>query len=367
MDLDGGVVTLDKAIDGLTTIDLTNTNDQVLNLNDGFTGALTVQITDTNSASDDKIVNTANAELTVTANTGNINGDNVTTITGGSGTDTLVLNNAVDDATITLADPNGDQDRITGVDQINIIDVTSGADVTLVTNDYTNLSAGLPAPVGIDASSLDSGEVFTLTGTASATAMNVTSGAGDDGLTGGTKSDTIDGGAGNDTLAGTNGNNVLIGGSGNDSITIGDGADNVSGGAGNDTIVAGTDLKLTDTIDGGDGVDTLTIGGDISSYTQFGGVSNIEVIAPAGAHNITANGALGDATTFSLANGGQNLLTLSAGWTADTTVLITGDATNNDSIVNSANVNLTVKGNADDFDTNSTTVSYTHLTLPTKA
>ena len=55
-----------------------------------------------------------------------------------------------------------------------------------------------------------------------------------------------------------------------------------------------------------------------------------------------------------LANGGQNLLTLSAGWTADTTVLITGDATNNDSIVNSANVNLTVKGNADDFDTNTT-------------
>ena len=67
---------------------------------------------------------------------------------------------------------------------------------------------------------------------------------------------------------------------------------------------------------------TLTIGGDISSYTQFGGVSNIEVIAPAGAHDITANGALGDATTFSLANGGQNLLTLSAGWTADTTVLL---------------------------------------------
>ena len=354
MDLDGGVVTLDKAIDGLTTIDLTNTNDQVLNLNDGFTGALTVQITDSNSASDDKIVNTANAELTVTANTGDIDGDNVTTITGGSGTDTLVLNNAVDGATITLADPDGDQDRITGVDQINIIDVTSGADVTLVTNDYTNLSAGLPAPVGIDASSLDSGEVFTLTGTASATAMNVTSGAGDDGLTGGTLSDTIDGGAGNDTLAGTNGNNVLIGGDGNDSITIGDGADNVSGGAGNDTIVAGTDLKLTDTIDGGDGVDTLTIGGDISSYTQFGGVSNIEVIAPAGAHDITANGALGDATTFSLANGGQNLLTLSAGWTADTTVLITGDATNNDSITNSANVSLTVKGNADDFDTDTT-------------
>ena len=55
------VVTLDKAIDGLTTIDLTNTNDPVLNLNDGFTGALTVQITDSNSASDDKIVNTANA------------------------------------------------------------------------------------------------------------------------------------------------------------------------------------------------------------------------------------------------------------------------------------------------------------------
>ena len=350
-----GTITLDKAVDGLTTIDLTNTGSQVLNLNDGFTGPLTVQIADADSTSTDKIVNTANVELTITAQAEDIDGDDdATTITGGAGTDTLVLNNAVDGATITLADPDGDQDRITGVDQINIIDVTSGADVTLVTNDYTNLSAGLPAPVGIDASSLDSGEVFTLTGTASATAMNVTSGAGDDGLTGGTLSDTIDGGAGNATLAGTNGNNVLIGGDGNDSITIGDGADNVSGGAGNDTIVAGTDLKLTDTIDGGDGVDTLTIGGDISSYTQFGGVSNIEVIAPAGAHDITANGALGDATTFSLANGGQNLLTLSAGWTADTTVLITGDATNNDSITNSANVSLTVKGNADDFDTDTT-------------
>jgi Ca2+-binding RTX toxin-like protein len=96
----------------------------------------------------------------------------------------------------------------------------------------------------------------------------------------------------------------------------------------------------------------LTLGGDVNSSTVFGGVSNIEVIAPAGAHDITADGPLGDATIFSLANAADNVLTLSAGWTADTTVLITGDDTNADQILNNANVNLTVKGNADDFDTN---------------
>ena len=175
-------------------------------------------------------------------------------------------------------------------------------------------------------------------------------------LTGGTKADTLHGGAGDDTIDVVNGaGNVVDGGAGNDEITLGEGIDNISGGAGNDTIAVDNDLKLDDTIDGGDGTDTLTINAAVSSATVFGGVSNIEVIKPLNAIDITANGDLGGATTFDLSSTGNNTLTLTAGkWSADTTVTFgkaTEDGDNNvDDVINSANVTLTVNSRDDDID-----------------
>ena len=349
LDVDAKAITLDKAISA-NYFDFTNADAQTLNLNDGYTGDTTVKITG-DADSTDKIVNTAGVGLTVIGNVEDFDGDEggKTTITGGAGVDTLSMNNTTDGA---AAELNGGADNITGIDAIVINDVTSGADLTLTTGDYTHTKGGLPASTSVDASSLDAGEVLTFTATGANTAFNVTAGGASDSLTGGNYADTLTAGAGNDTIVGTAGSNVLDGGAGNDSITLGSGAENITGGAGNDTFVTGTALKLTDTIDGGDGTDTLTIGGNIGTLgaSIFGSVSNIEVIAPAAGEDITADGALGGAQTFNLTNNGNNLLTLNAGWTGDTTVLITGDATNADEIVNNANVNLTVKGNANDFD-----------------
>jgi Ca2+-binding RTX toxin-like protein len=363
-------VSFDKNMGSLTTIDIKDTGTQTVNLNDGYTGATTIQIGSTTAANGravDKVVNTANVDLSIYARISDIDGDTntKTTITGGYGQDTLYLYSIPQDhdsnsdtaLSNTLLLGDGNNNNITNVDKIVIVDVTTGADPVIDTGDYalTN-AAGAAIPLTIDGTQLDVGENLTTgVGGTSVAKQNVTGGAGNDTLTGGTKADTLDGGAGDDTLAGTNGSNVMSGGAGNDSITLGDGADNIDGGAGNDTIVAGANLLLTDTIDGGDGVDTMTIGANIASYTVMGGVSNIEVIAPAGGEDITAAGSLGGATTFSFANAGDNILTTSAGWTADTTVIITGDASSNaDSVVNSANVTLTVKGNGADFDTGTT-------------
>ncbi len=348
-----GEITLDAPLaSGINYFDLSNTDDQVLNLNDGYTGATTVKITG-DADSDDKIVNTAGVELNIIGNVADIDGDSnsATSITGGLGVDTLTLTNAVDGNEARLA---GTADSISGVDKIVIVDATAGADAIIVTGDYQHLKGGVPAGLEIDASSLDAGEVLTLTGTQSKTAMTVTSGGGHDGLIGGTLSDNIDGGAGNDTITATAGNNTLSGGVGNDTLIMGSGADHISGGAGNDQITEGGNLLLTDTIDGGDGTDTLLLGGDIANVSVAAGISNIEVVKANNAEDITITAPIGGASTYNLSAAGNSVLTLSAGYTGDTTVVLTGDATNADKVVNNANVNLTVLANADDIDADTT-------------
>ena len=367
-------VSFDKPMGALSIIDISDTNVQTVNLNDGYTGATTVYLGSTTSANMDaneKIVNTAGVDLTIYANVSTIDGDtnNKTTITGGAGTDTLMLYNigadengngdgAANNTAVALLG-DGNNNNITGVDKIVIIDVVTGMDPEIDTGDYALTNAlGAAIPLTIDGSQLDAGEDLTTgRGGSSLAKMNVIGGAGNDSLTGGTLGDTLSGGAGNDTIIGTQGSNVLEGGAGNDAITLGTGAENISGGAGNDTFTLGGNLQLTDTLDGGDGTDTL-VTGNITSHTIFGGVSNIEVIKVSGdGIDITAAADLGGATTFDLSGDGQNELTLTStattAWTADTTVTFgaTEDSGgNDDKIVNSANVTLTVSGRDDDFD-----------------
>ena len=83
-----------------------------------------------------------------------------------------------------------------------------------------------------------------------------------------------------------------------------------------------------------------------------------------GGYTLTADGAMGGATTFSLLDDTGELALVLGGtgktWTADTTVIFTGktggdsilgeqNGVADDSVTNSANVNLTVKGNSTDF------------------
>jgi hypothetical protein len=150
-----------------TIFDFTNATDQILNLLDGYTNATTVNISG-DATNADKVVNTANVDLTVSAYPTDI--DAGTTITGGTGTDRInVLNAAA--GTVDFA-------ATTGVDAITFTDYTAGVDVTLDLQSYT-LDATFKAKVlTIDASSMDAGEILTIDGDEAVTKLDVKAGAG---------------------------------------------------------------------------------------------------------------------------------------------------------------------------------------------
>ena len=340
-----------------TKFDVQADSAQVLNLNDGYTAATTVVI-GSDAASTDDINNNANVDLTVQANNGSLTA--ATDITGSLGKNDVL--NIVNTATgTTTFDTNNDV-----FETINLVGFTSGAAPTIVTGAYALGATG--GNLTINANTLTALEAVTITGTNSVTAMDIKTGAAADTVTLGTKADTLDAGAGNDIITGTAGSNVIDAGAGNDTITLGTGVENISGGAGNDTFVTAANIANTDTIDGGDGVDTLTTTTAISNPSVLSNVSNIEVISPIGSagggYTLTADGAMGGATTFSLLDDTGELALVLGGtgktWTADTTVIFTGKAGGDgilgeqngvadDSVTNSANVNLTVKGNSTDF------------------
>ena len=348
----GDTLTLSSNISA-TTFDLGVGNVAgTVTLNDGYTDSVTVALGVSN-ASTDTIANNANVPLTVTAGTGIVTA--ALNVTGSAGaSDSVVLTNI---GGTTTFDANNDV-----FESITINDFTTGADPTLDLGAHGYALGATKGPLTIDASSLDAGEVFTLDGVEATNALNVTSGGGADSLIGGTKGDTISGGAGNDTIDGTTGNSVITGGDGNDQITLTEtGAEHIDGGAGNDTIITSNDLDIDDTIDGGAGTDTLTTGVNITTgdSTIFANVSNVEVIKLDGDFDLTVTAPIGGATTFDLTNDAQNLLVLQSAanggtYTSDTIVNIAGDDSNTDSITNSANVTLTVKGGELDFDDGTT-------------
>jgi Ca2+-binding RTX toxin-like protein len=322
-------------------IDISGAADQTVNFNDGYTQATTVKLGDDVT---DNINNNSNIDLTVQTNSGGFTA--ATDIVGSTGTnDTLnIVNIASGD---TIFDTNNDV-----FETINLVPFGATAAPTITLTDYS-LALGTGV-VTINAAGLTAANVVTLVGNASATPINMTSGAASDSITLGTKSDVLDSGAGNDIIVATAGSNTIDAGAGNDTITLGTGADNISGGAGNDTFTGGANLANTDIIDGGVGTDTLTSTGDITSASVMGGVSNIEVIDAAGTADITATGPMGGATTFLINDAGAQILTLGGAglvWTPATTVSVTaGTETNNKKIGNSANVDLTVKALAADVD-----------------
>ena len=340
---------------GPTTFDFSDETDQILNLLDGYTNATTVDI-GADATNADKIVNTANVDLTVSARPTSI--DAATTITGGLGTDRInVLN--VSAGTVDFA-------ATTGVDAITFTDYTAGVDVTLDLQTYT-LDATFKAKVlTVDASSMDAGEVLTIDGDEAVTKLDVTSGAGADVLGLGTLADVVDSGAGNDSVTGTSGANVITLGDGNDTLLAGTGGESVSGGAGNDLFTLAGNLNSADTIDGGDGTDTLTITSGITTGSVAGGLSNIEVIEPLAAMTIVANAPLGGATTFDFSDDGNQVLTLTsaaAGGTFEGPVTVNlsksagagaDDEAGGDTITNSKGVELNVVGNSVTFDAGTT-------------
>lgn len=323
------------------SFDFTDAATNKLTLNSGVTSAVSVELGETGS---DEVVNTADVALTVDGTAKAL--DAVGKITGGStATDTLNVTADTDgDAAIDLTAHN-----VTNVDAINVLDGGDGDDA----GDDVSITTGAYATaLTIDASALDaaskdddsdgdidnddaSAEILTVDGSAATAALTITGGAAGDTITTGTKNDTVDGGAGNDTITSTDGN------------------DNLSGGVGDDTFKMGANLTKDDTIDGGDGDDTITVSS--ISADALTNVTNVETLGLTGdgsSASLSSNLSF-TAVDMSLDSHDQSL-TLASGYTNDTTV----DVDAGDTVVNNADVALTVNASAADLESgDSTTIT----------
>ena len=306
---------------GPAKFDFSDTGDQVLTLNAGYTGATEVVLTGDATANADTVTNTAGVALTVTANVADV--DSGTTITGGAGTDTINLTNA--------ATATADLTAVTLVETVNVLSggAASTADATIDLQAYATA-------ITVNGSTLIDGEDLVVDGSGASGAITATGGASDDTLTGGT------------------GNDVLTGGAGDDQITSGTGVDNLSGGAGADTFVMGGNLTFEDTVAGGDGDDIMTISSSIATAGTLQNVTSIETLTVTGATTVVLGSAAGGISTFDLSDGGDQVLTLGVGYTGATEVVLTGDSTNADTVTNTAGVALTVTANVADVDSGST-------------
>jgi len=329
-------VTLD-ADASVMTFDLSDAASQDLTLNDGVTGAVTVTV----GEGADDIDNTADVTLTIKGTATAI--DDQTSIAGGEeATDTIEITADTDEATEVSIDITAG--GIENVDNILVVDAgdntdadeddASGKDIEITTGAYATA-------LTIDASALDaanrddndddtidsddaSEEVLILDGSAATGALTVTGGAGADTITAGEGDDVIDGGAGDDTITATAG-----------------GDDNINGGDGDDTIDFGEELDENDVVDGGEGSDTLVVTTLVSG--NLAGVTNVETLAFNGSTNLDADLSF---DTIDLTEGdNEDSVTFLEGYTTTTTV----NVDSGDTVVNDAEISLTVSGTASDF------------------
>jgi Ca2+-binding RTX toxin-like protein len=235
---------------GLVTADLSSAGNDTVTFASGYSGAATVRLTG-DSTNADKVTNSANIAVTVVGNASDL--DAATTITGGTGTDTITLtaDNDITGATTTL---------ITGIETITVAaNATTASHKIAITMGANDLQIGAAKTLTVNAAALtDSAATLTFTGTASELDgfLNITGGAGNDTITGGASDDTVSGGAGADSLIGGAGKDQISGGSGNDIISGGAGLDGITLGDGVDTVVyvtgdagRGTALSLSNYTD----------------------------------------------------------------------------------------------------------------------
>ena len=304
---------------GVSTVTMTGDDVGVVTVGSGFTGNLTVNLTEDEAdgtAYADKVDasgTTGAVQVAVAATSFQAND----TVDGGTGTGDSITFTA-DDATATIT-------KVTGVETINITGASSNdKTITIVmgAND-TQIAAGKTLTVDASATTglAATAETLTFTGTASETDgfLNITGGAG---------ADTIVGAAAADTISG--------GGAAADSITGGLGADSLTGGDAGDTFVYSAVAQSSS----GTALDTIT------DFTT--GTDKLEV-------TLDYSGLGGSAATVN-----ATLVTAAAGTTAVQNSLsgergqYIYDTTNNKIIVNVNNDNLI---STLDYQINSSTVN----------
>jgi hypothetical protein len=191
-------------------------------------------------ASDDTAGDTITATnytkaLTVSATDENLD-SNASTITGGTGSDTLAITITATNTILTSG--------VTNVETITLTGDDGAADVATITTADGLVADG--ASLTIDGSGLDQDSndaVLTFNGSAEAdgTFTITTAGAGAHTITLGQGNDTYTGsGSGNTTVTATGGNNTITTGTGADTITAGSGTDTITGGTGADIFAFGS-------------------------------------------------------------------------------------------------------------------------------
>lgn len=326
-------VSLNAAVPGVSTIDMSDTAAaiQTLTLAIGYTGATSVNLAGgadyTSGVGSDTITDNANVALTVN---GNVADAARVAIAAGTGT-TDVLNLTADTAGATFLAGT------TGIETINILANTATASNGTGAIVMNNANVANAKTLTVNASAL----------TNAAASLSIDASAETDGRY------VITGGAGNDSIKGGNVGDSLSGGAGNDTITAGTGVDSINGGDGNDTFNLGANLTGTDTIDGGSGTDKLVVT-TITTSGAFANVKNVESIAISDAATVSLTAPISADLTLDLSAATTQSLTLAAGYTGNTTVVLSGDGGSGDDVINTAGVALTVKANEADLVAGST-------------
>lgn len=172
------------------------------------------------------------------------------TVAGGTGSDTLTLNDAAHLCSVTAAN-QGSVAGNYGLAFTSVENLIGGAgdDTFALTSNAAALYGTVDGGGGnnlLDYTGRTNGVLVNLnTGLAGATngithIENVTGGGGNDILFGDGASNVLSGGAGADILVGNGGDDTLLGGDGRDILIGGAGADSLDGGADDDILVAGT-------------------------------------------------------------------------------------------------------------------------------
>ena len=275
------------AITNVETINVTFTGAVALNLAQ-MSGATALINIGSSAAGSITNISSTDAALTVADNgVGATFAYKASSVTGGSDSVSLTLNNATGAATTTLTG---------AIETVNLASTGSANSVRLDSGATTlNISGS---------------EDLTLAAASTVLASATTINAGD--------------ATGDITLASDAGAAVTVtGGAGADALTLSGGTsatDTVSGGAGNDRIIFTTDLADADVISGGDGNDTL-VGddGQLAGLTTANNVTGIEVLE---ASTVLA-------TTMTVANVDSSIssVTLAGGANAGTLVMGAGSQT----------------------------------------
>tara|TARA_Y100001968_G_scaffold333684_1_gene398364 strand:+ start:2395 stop:7839 length:5445 start_codon:yes stop_codon:yes gene_type:complete len=225
-----------------------------------------------------------------------------TTITGGTGSDTLLFTGTGNTAA-----------TLSSVTKVETIKANSDASASILINTAT---AGVDESLHIDGTSLVSGtSVFTV-----------------------------------DASGDTDAKISITGGAGNDVITISGGAetdhgDTISGGAGNDTFKFATGkLTKTDTIKGGAGTDSLegTTDGTTVADIDFTGVTNVEEFTITAGSQLTlltldsVAAAAGLNKVVLTADGASHTVNVTSGFSNDLTVDLGADSTAGAFVVNAS-------------------------------